>query len=220
MKPDDHDALRLSLGSYLTGGLSPDERQETQAHLASCPTCQAEVAQLAPLPGLIARIPPTHLIDGPSRAPAELGKHLLGELQRRQQHRRQVVRRWKILTLSSAATAVAVLVAVIFFSGRQAAPGPGRPLRAADPQIVSRGTATFEPRPWGTQIQLHLERLPPGTSFVAWVDGPGTHTNAGSWGPTASHEATVAIAANITPPHITQLVISTTAGQPLLVASP
>jgi anti-sigma factor RsiW len=42
-----------SLGSYLLGGLDPDEAAAVRAHLARCPTCAAEHASLAKLPALL-----------------------------------------------------------------------------------------------------------------------------------------------------------------------
>jgi Putative zinc-finger len=44
--------------AYVLGALSPAERREFEEHLASCPPCQAEVSELAALPGLLAQISP------------------------------------------------------------------------------------------------------------------------------------------------------------------
>jgi anti-sigma factor RsiW len=41
---------------YVLGALSPAERAEYQQHLASCSICQAEVSDLAVLPGLLGRL--------------------------------------------------------------------------------------------------------------------------------------------------------------------
>jgi hypothetical protein len=44
--------------AYVLGALSPAERREFEEHLASCPFCQAAVAELAALPGLLAQLSP------------------------------------------------------------------------------------------------------------------------------------------------------------------
>ncbi|MER5917607.1 anti-sigma factor [Streptomyces sp. NPDC001982] len=52
----DHDALRLALGGYVLGTLSPAETERVRAHLAECDECQAEHAKLAGLPALLATV--------------------------------------------------------------------------------------------------------------------------------------------------------------------
>ncbi|MFE5581224.1 anti-sigma factor family protein [Kitasatospora sp. NPDC056531] len=52
----DRDAIRLSLGGYVLGTLSPAETEQVRAHLAECAECQAEHAELAGLPALLARV--------------------------------------------------------------------------------------------------------------------------------------------------------------------
>lgn len=52
----DHDALRLALGAYVLGALSPAETEQVRAHLAECDECRAEHAELAGLPALLATV--------------------------------------------------------------------------------------------------------------------------------------------------------------------
>ncbi|MFB7507673.1 anti-sigma factor family protein [Streptomyces broussonetiae] len=49
----DHDALRMALGGYVLGALSPAEMEEVRAHLETCDACRAEHEQLAGLPALL-----------------------------------------------------------------------------------------------------------------------------------------------------------------------
>ncbi|MFJ4989677.1 zf-HC2 domain-containing protein [Streptomyces sp. NPDC088732] len=51
-----HDAVRLSLGGYVLGTLSPAETEQVRAHLAECDECRAEHAELAGLPALLATV--------------------------------------------------------------------------------------------------------------------------------------------------------------------
>jgi hypothetical protein len=47
--------------AYVLGALSPAERLEFEDHLSGCGDCQAAVAQLAGMPGLLAQVPITDL---------------------------------------------------------------------------------------------------------------------------------------------------------------
>lgn len=46
------------LGAYVLGSLEPAERAAVDEHLLSCPTCAAELADLAGLPALLAGVTP------------------------------------------------------------------------------------------------------------------------------------------------------------------
>jgi predicted anti-sigma-YlaC factor YlaD len=46
----------LSLGVYLLGALDADERAGVEAHLDTCPTCRAELDELAALPSLLEQL--------------------------------------------------------------------------------------------------------------------------------------------------------------------
>ncbi|MFD4955585.1 anti-sigma factor family protein [Streptomyces sp. NPDC058451] len=52
----DHDALRLALGGYVLGALSPAESEQVRSHLATCDECRQEHAELAGLPALLATV--------------------------------------------------------------------------------------------------------------------------------------------------------------------
>ena len=43
--------------AYVLGSLSGAERREYEAHLEQCPSCRRAVAELAGMPGLLARVP-------------------------------------------------------------------------------------------------------------------------------------------------------------------
>jgi hypothetical protein len=49
--------LTVWIGALLLGALAPAERRVFLAHLPGCPTCCAEIVELAPLPGLLRRLP-------------------------------------------------------------------------------------------------------------------------------------------------------------------
>ena len=43
----EHDRFADTAGAYVLGALPDDERSAYAAHLATCPTCQAEVEELS-----------------------------------------------------------------------------------------------------------------------------------------------------------------------------
>ena len=53
--------------AYVLGALPPGDRREYEAHLETCEACSRSVAELAPIPGLLARLPADRaeaLLDG------------------------------------------------------------------------------------------------------------------------------------------------------------
>ncbi|MGW1282659.1 anti-sigma factor family protein [Streptomyces sp. NPDC002586] len=52
----DHDAVRMALGGYVLGALSPAEMEQVRAHLTTCDACRTEHEQLAGLPALLAMV--------------------------------------------------------------------------------------------------------------------------------------------------------------------
>jgi len=56
------DEIRPQLGAYVLGGLEPEEAAEVREHLAHCPDCAREHAELAVLPAKL------DLIEAPEEA--------------------------------------------------------------------------------------------------------------------------------------------------------
>ncbi|MGH3181715.1 MAG: zf-HC2 domain-containing protein, partial [Streptosporangiaceae bacterium] len=52
---------RPSLGVYVLGAIEPAERSLVDAHLATCRDCRDELAGLAALPALLARVNPDEI---------------------------------------------------------------------------------------------------------------------------------------------------------------
>ena len=102
--------------AYVLGALSPVERREYEEHLAGCAACQAAVAELAGMPGLLAQVPPEDaallaaapvevLDDAP---PPDLLAKIRGRSDRRWRLTRTVVGAAAALLLVLAGTAYAV----------------------------------------------------------------------------------------------------------------
>ncbi|HEY0126957.1 MAG TPA: zf-HC2 domain-containing protein [Blastococcus sp.] len=49
--------VTTDLGAYVLGALEPRERHHVEGHLADCPACAAELAELEPLPALLDKVP-------------------------------------------------------------------------------------------------------------------------------------------------------------------
>jgi anti-sigma factor RsiW len=62
----------LSLGVYLLGALDPAERAAVDAHLRTCALCRAELADLAELPSLLARLTLEDVVPEPMPVPDDL----------------------------------------------------------------------------------------------------------------------------------------------------
>src|SRR5215475_3863578 len=50
--------MMTSLGVYVLGAVERDERRKIEAHLPHCQLCRDELIRLAPIPGLLAAVPP------------------------------------------------------------------------------------------------------------------------------------------------------------------
>jgi hypothetical protein len=64
---------RLSLGVYVLGAIDPAERAQVDSHLATCRDCRDELAGLAGLPALLARVGTEEAIALAADEPAPLG---------------------------------------------------------------------------------------------------------------------------------------------------
>src|ERR1700734_3134781 len=112
---------RPSLGVYVLGAIDPAERALVDEHLATCRECRDELAGLAGLPALLARVDPDEIsricaddtVEPPAgdslaedEPPAELMGTVLDLAQARQRRNR-----WRV---AAAAAAVAVIAGGLF----------------------------------------------------------------------------------------------------------
>jgi anti-sigma factor RsiW len=196
---------RLALGVYVLGALDPAERALVDAHLAGCRDCRDELAGLAGLPALLARVSAEEAIalaagDEPSAGalaatgeeahepPRELVAAVLDLTAARRRRRR-----WQEAGLSVAA---AVIVAAAVFGGLRLSSGPAPaaqsglavgpvsgPWKTATGQAADMtATVMYRPVGWGTQLAAKVTGIPVGTMCQMWVVGPdGSRMLAGSW---------------------------------------
>jgi len=79
----------LLLGGYVLGGLSAEERHLFTMHLHGCPRCREELADAAPLPALLHKVPGVPGTPTPAAGDAPALAALLSTV--RSQRRRQRV---------------------------------------------------------------------------------------------------------------------------------
>jgi hypothetical protein len=192
---------RISLGVYVLGAIDPAERALVDAHLATCRDCRDELAGLAGLPALLARVSMEEAValavtDGPAvpldeitEPPRELLATVLDLTTARRRGRR-----WREAALGLAA---ALIIAAGVFGGLRIGSGtaqpstaagffPGNPNSAWDNAQGQAGTMTaavsYRSMGWGTQLDTKVTGIPIGTSCQLYViDSTGQRVLVGGW---------------------------------------
>ncbi len=136
-----HDEVRVLLGALVLGGLSDNDRVTVTQHLRTCADCRAELAELAPLPGLLSRVP-AEARDDPARRAAEPADGqlavLLAEVRRERATGR---RRARVLV---AAMIITVLGLGVVAVAPRTATTPNAPTLAA-PSVTASPSVTAAP---------------------------------------------------------------------------
>ena len=187
----------MSLGVYVLGAAGTVERQQLEAHLPTCPACQAELTRLAPLPGLLAGIPES--MRDTARSPGSQARS-----PGRQARRPARALRHGGTRLRRAAGAAACLAAAAVTAGFWLSSGSGGQHAAAltlvgtNPVTHVSATATLTATSWGTSIQLEVRGLPENVEcrlvvrsrtgrtevsgvWDAWQNGPVSIPASASW---------------------------------------
>ena len=196
---------RPSLGVYVLGAIDPAERALVDAHLLTCRDCRDELAGLAGLPALLARVNPDEVsricaddtvrtvADG--RPPGELiGTVLdLAEARRRRT-------RWRFLAMAAAV----VVIAGGLFGGLSSITTTRTvmvPLTSGSAHWDTVQTASsitgasasvaYSHEAWGEAFEVLVNHIQVGTTCQLWVVHPdGTRTQVAAW-TTASDEGSV-----------------------------
>ncbi len=186
---------RPSLGVYVLGAIDPAERALVDAHLLTCRDCRDELAGLAGLPALLARVNPDEIsricADDTVRTvtddqpPGELiGTVLdLAEARRRRT-------RWRFLAMAAAVVVIAGglfgglssigtrTVVVPFSAGH----GGWETVHATSSVTGATASIAYSQELWGNAFQVLVDRIPVGTTCQLWVVHPdGTRTQVAAW---------------------------------------
>jgi Putative zinc-finger len=188
------DRFALLDAAYVLGALTPAERREFEEHLAGCSSCQAAVAELAGLPGLLGQVSPEDAAmlaaqtsldveqEEPPQTlmPASLAKH-------RSRRRRLVI------ALAAAAAALVLIVGgIVWNAGALPIGEPRAPILLAFSHVrPSTITATVEvvPQPEGTDFRVECQYAANGghpseayATYGIWiVDRSGSAVEAKTW---------------------------------------
>jgi hypothetical protein len=192
---------RVSLGVYVLGAIDPAERAMVDSHLSGCRDCRDELAGLAGLPALLARVGTEEAVslamsdhrpawEEEAQAPPD---RLVGTVLDLADARRRR-RRWREGILGVAA---ALVIAAGVFGGLRmtSSPAPGAAGHpssvgpAAGPWQQATGqsngmalTVDYRQMSWGTFVNANVSGIPVGTTCQIWVVGPhNTRILAGSW---------------------------------------
>jgi hypothetical protein len=189
---------RPSLGVYVLGAIDPVERGLVDAHLATCRDCRDELAGLAGLPALLARVDPDEI----SRISADDAvrpvtsdqppEELLATVRDLAEARRRRTR-WRYLSTAAAVVALAAglfggLKAATSTTTTQTMVVPFQHITnwetaSATNQVTGvSGTVAYAPQLWGKAVKVLVDRIPVGTTCQLWAVHPdGTRTLVASW---------------------------------------
>jgi anti-sigma factor RsiW len=223
------------LGGYVLGVLEPGERRAVEEHLASCPDCQLELADLAAMRAALGEVPPEAFLDGPP----EGGDLLLRRTLRAVRGQRSSTDRRRYALVAAgvvALTAVALGAGVLI--GNRAAPkvtAVGPTVSSAAPSALPSGTRSISTKnpatgaamtvaitPAAGWVRLHakVEGVAAGQRCQLVVVGrDGTRTLAGSWLVSAKGERDGTIldgTALIAPNDIASVEVQTVNGKQLV----
>jgi hypothetical protein len=166
----DHATFAEWDASYVLGALTPQDRRDYEAHLEQCDTCRAAIAELAPMPGLLARARPIMDLSLNADAVAGPPADLLSLVQQRDKRRRRTVRQRVLMGTAAVAASIALGVAIPLALMR---PAPPAATLALAPVTATALTASVDltPASWGTSIIMDCEYAVGGAPY----DGSGTY---------------------------------------------
>ena len=215
----------LFLGVYVLGAANATERLVVETHLPDCAECRAELGRLAPLPGLLARLPAGLLAangtaagaasvpaGGPA-APPVAGAHPGPPPSRRGRARTGSVRpRWAV-AMTAAAAAAGLACGLVLAPATASPPAPARPamvLSGADRLTHVRATAALTATSWGTSIQLRASGIPQNVLCRLIVHSRSGATEvAGVWDAWRTGPVTIPASAGLRPSDIADLQVRT-----------
>ena len=199
---------RPSLGVYVLGAIDPAERSLVDVHLVTCRDCRDELAGLAGLPALLARVNPDEIsrirADDTVRTARAVSDdqppgELIGTVLDLAAARRRRTR-WRFM----AAAAAVVAIAGGLFGGLSSitttrtvaipvSPGGTQwdTVETASALTGASASVAYSHELWGDAFEVLVDHIPVGTTCQLWVVHPnGTRTQVAAW-TTASDEGRV-----------------------------
>ena len=175
----DHERWQDAAGAYVLNALPEDECRAFEAHLADCPACRAEAAEL----GVAAHALP---LSAPAlRPPPALKARIMAEVEREaallasassapRTEPAQRKRRWGFprLTMPAVAFACAALIAGVVAGGLLFGGGDGT--RYEFESTIPQASAELDVRDQGAILVAdNLPQPDPGKVYMVWIQRPG-----------------------------------------------
>ena len=196
---------RLSLGVYVLGAIDPAERGLVDTHLVTCRDCRDELAGLAGLPALLARVNPDEISRiraddtvrtvADDRPPGELIGTVLDLADARRRRTR-----WRFLATAAAVVAIAggLFGGLSSITTTRTVMIPTATkgvhwdtVEATSSVTGASGSVAYSHELWGDAFKVLVDHIPVGTTCQMWVvRSDGKRTLVASW-TTASDEGTV-----------------------------
>ena len=198
--------MMMSLGVYVLGAADGAERARVEAHLPGCPSCQAELMKLAPLPGLLAGVP-ADMRAQPAPPGRTGGRHASAGTRVRPARRRRAI------AAAACVAAAAGTAGGIWLTATGAAPRPATvTLSGTNPATHVSATVVLTATSWGSSIQLRLRGAPLNVPcrLIARSRTGATEVT-GVWAAWRDGPITVPASAGVRPSDIASLQVATTA---------
>jgi predicted anti-sigma-YlaC factor YlaD len=200
---------------YVLGALSEPERRAFEAHLATCPDCRARVAEVSPLPRLLAGLPEEAFRPVDEPVPETALPGLLRAVGRERRRRRGL-----LATLGGLAAACVIALTVVVAWPSQHSAGPTPQAMSALVANPVHATAALRDVGWGTEIRLvchYDEGYGSGFDYALQIvdKNGGTHP-AGTWRLTPGKVTTFIGGTALPRSQIASVQITLPSGTPIL----
>ena len=229
---------REMLGAYTLGVLDGEEERAVREHLAGCPECRAEQADLAAMQEALGEVPPEAFLDGPPEGGDLLLQRTLRQVRTekaRQGRRGGALAVAGVAVLAAAALGAGVLLGHGTSTSRTAEPSQSpspaatgsptpagtRVVSATDPASGARITATVVPAAGWVRVHAEVSGIPAGKrcQLLVLPRGGGAPVLAGSWlvSPKGAQAGTELDGTALVPPaDVGAVQVSTVEGQRLV----
>jgi hypothetical protein len=220
----------VDIAGYLMEMLTPEQKQQADEHLASCPECRAEVDSMQDWADALRHVPEEMLLDGPPDDADLLLQRTLRQV--RDESAAKRFRRVAVVA-SVAAALIAVAVGGGMVVGRSTAPPPSVAESAAAPGTLqasavgqdtgARMQVTVTPAAGWVRVSATVRGIPAGQKCRLEVVGKdNTSVLAGSWLVSAAGETngtTISGSALIDPGQVKSVRVVNTDGKEFVDAT-